>query len=140
MEHSLDTLSLLLAAGETAKQTAEKTANQNSGLEWQGMAVAAVTAILVMAGLWLAKRWRIVRARQLTNSPAHLLQELCVRHGLGRAEQRLLAGLAREQRLEHPAQLFVDPRLWETGRTGSVGKRYAAQLDRLRERVFGAAS
>ena len=44
--------------------------------------------------------------------------------------------LAREQGLENPAQLFVDPRLWEPSRMGSLGKRYAAQLGRLQQRIF----
>ena len=72
----------------------------------------------------------------MINSPAHLLQVLCARHGLARPDQRLLVSLARELRLENPAELFVDPRLWEPSRMGSLGTRYAAQFGRLRDRIF----
>lgn len=127
---------LLLAAGESAAKTGDKLAQQEAGFEWEGWAIAAIAVIAVTAALWWLKRWRTVRAQRLTNSPAHLLQELCARHGLAGPDQRLLASLAREQRLEHPAQLFVDPRLWEPSRTGPLGKRHAAQLGRMRERIF----
>jgi len=127
---------LLLAVGESAAKTGDKLANEGAGFEWQGLAVVVVTAIVVTAALWWFKRWRTVRAAHLTNSPPHLLQELCIRHGLARPDQRLLTSLAREQGLENPAQLFVDPRLWEPSRMGSLGRRYAAQLGRLQQRIF----
>jgi hypothetical protein len=127
---------ILLAVGESSAKTGDKLAEREAGFEWQGLAVVVVAAIIVTAALWWVKRWRTVRAQHLTNSPAHLLQALCTRHGLARPDQRLLVNLAREQRLEHPAQLFVDPRLWEPSRLGPLGKRYAAQLGRMRERIF----
>ena len=127
---------LFLAIGESSAKTGDTLASAEAGFEWQGLAVVVVTAIVVTAALWWFKRWRTVRAQHLTNSPAHLLQELCIRHGLARPDQRLLTSLAREQRLENPAQLFVDPRLWEPSRMGPLGKRYAAQFGRLRQRIF----
>jgi hypothetical protein len=127
---------LLLAAGESSAKTGDKLAEQETGFGWQGMAVAAVAVFAVTAAFWWFKRWRAVRAERLTNCPAHLLQEVCVRHGLSGPDQRLLASLARELHLENPAQLFVDPRLWELSRLGPSAKRHAAQLGRMRERIF----
>jgi hypothetical protein len=127
---------LLLAASDTASKTGDKVANQEAGFEWQGLALVLVTAMVVTGVVWWVRRWRLSRAQQMTNSPAHLLQVLCARHGLARPDHRLLVSLAHEQRLENPAQLFVDPRLWEPSRLGALGNRYAAQFGRLRERIF----
>lgn len=129
-------LLLLLAAGESSAKSGDKLAVQETGFEWQGWALAAITTIAVTAALWWVKRWRAARALRRMNSPSHLLQDLCNRHGLAGHDQRLLANLAREQRLENPAELFVDPRLWEPSRMGALGKRYASQFGRLRERIF----
>ena len=127
---------LLLAAAEKSGASANKAADESSGIEWLAFAIVGLLAVAITLGYWLSRRWRQNRAQQLLNSPTHLLQELCVRHGIGRADQRLLAGLAREQKLEHPGLLFVEPRLWEAGRLGAYGKRYAVPLDRLREQIF----
>lgn len=130
-------LFMLLAAAEKGGQTGNKAAEEAGSFEWQGLVAVAVAAIVISLAYWLLRRWRQSRAQRLQNSPAHLLQELCTRHGLGGPAQRLLAVLAREQKLEHPATLFVDPRLWEANRLGATGKRHAAQLDRLRGQIFG---
>jgi hypothetical protein len=129
---------LLMAAAEKSGAAADKAADKSSGIEWLAFAIVGFLAAAITLGYWLSRRWRQNRAQQLLNSPPHLLQELCVRHGIGRADQRLLAGLAREQKLEHPGLLFVEPRLWEANRLGVYGRRYAVPLDRLREQIFGA--
>jgi hypothetical protein len=134
----MNQFALLLAAAEKAGPAADKAADESSGIEWLAFAIVGLMAMAITLGYWFSRRWRQARALQLLNSPPHLLQELCVRHGLGRADQRLLAGLAREQKLDHPALLFVEPRLWETHKLGSYGKRYPVPLDRLREQIFGA--
>jgi hypothetical protein len=127
---------LLMAAAEKSGTAADKSADEGSGTSWLAFAIVGFLATAITLGYWLSRRWRQTRAQQLLNSPTHLLQELCVRHGIGRADQRLLMGLAREQKLEHPGLLFVEPRLWEAGRLGAYGKRYAVPLDRLREQIF----
>lgn len=126
----------LLAASEKATKAGDKAASEEAGFEWPGLVLVVVTAMVVTGVVWFVRRWCLARAQQMINSPAHLLQLLCARHGLARPDQRLLASLAREQRLENPAVLFVDPRLWEPSRMGTLGKRYAAQFDGLRERIF----
>jgi hypothetical protein len=130
-------LFLLFAAADKADQPGDKAAAEGGGFEWQGLVAVAGVAVLISLAYWLLRRWRLARAQRLQNSPAHLLHEFCVRHGLGGHAQRLLAVLAHEQKLEHPGVLFVDPRLWETGRLGTTGKRHATQFDRLREQIFG---
>jgi hypothetical protein len=127
---------LLMAAVEKSGTAADKAADAGSGIEWLAFAIVGLLATAITLGYWLSRRWRQARAQQLLNSPPHLLQELCLRHGIGRADQRLLTGLAREQKLEHPGLLFVEPRLWEANRLGSYGRRYAVPLDRLREQIF----
>ena len=127
---------LLMAAAEKSGAAADRAADESSGIEWLAFAIVGLLATAITLGYWFSRRWRQARAQQLLNSPPHLLQELCVRHGIGRADQRLLAGLAREQSLEHPGLLFVEPRLWEANLLGTFGKRYAVPLDRLRERIF----
>lgn len=130
-------LIVLIGAAEKTGATGDKAAADGGSFEWQGLAVVGALATVISLGYWLLRRWRLTRARRLENSPAHLLQELCIRHGLGRSGHRLLAELAREQGLEHPAVLMVDPRLWEVSRQRALGKRHAAELDRLREKIFG---
>ena len=129
----------LFAAVEKAGDASDKGSADAGSFEWQGLVVVGVLAAVISLAYWFSRRWRQARAQQLLSSPAHLLVELCNRHGLGRPAQNLLAGLAREQRLQHPALLFIDPRLWEASRLGAFGTRYAAQLDGLREKIFDTA-
>ena len=98
---------LLIAAAGRSGTTADKAADESSGIEWLAFGIVGFLALAITLGYWLSRRWRQNRAQQLLNSPPHLLQELCVRHGIGRADQRLLAGLAREQKLEHPGLLML---------------------------------
>jgi hypothetical protein len=132
-------LFLLFAAAEKTGQPGDKGAGDASSFGWQGLVVVGVLAALISLAYWFSRRWRQARAQKLLSSPAHLLVELCNRHGLGRPAQNLLAGLAREQGLQHPTLLFVDPRLWEASRLGALGTRYAAQLDGIREKIFDTA-
>jgi hypothetical protein len=100
---------------------------------WWILILAA--AALAVIGVWLVFRWRARRTAENVDCPRRLLKELCVRHGLGYRQRRLVAGLAQERQLEQPALLFVDPRLWEVETTSPFARRQR-ELEQLRDRLF----
>jgi hypothetical protein len=92
-------------------------------------------AAIAATGVWLALRWRARRTAENVDCPRRLLKELCVRHGLGYRQRRLVAGVAQERQLEQPALLFVDPRLWEVESTSPFARR-RREVEQLRDRLF----
>lgn len=101
----------------------------------------ALLALLVFAALgvviWFVVRYMSQRERRTYNSPRRLFNELCYAHGFNRRERRLLQRLARGQRLDHPALLFVDPQYYQAPRlTDALAARHD-QLLHLRDLIFG---
>lgn len=93
--------------------------------------VVAASAFL-LAGL----AFRLMLRRAKAAASNRLFEKLCKAHGLSRSDCRLLRELARHQKLDDPAQLFLEPErfaaaclpmnLW--GRT--------ARMNEIRDRLF----
>jgi hypothetical protein len=94
---------------------------------------AAIIAFWLL-GAYLARRERFRR----TYNPRGLFHELCHAHGLDRAGRTALWQLARQQELEHPARLFLEPeRFDEPSRApDEQGETYR----RLRLKIFDESS
>lgn len=99
-----------------------------------GLLLVALAAL----GVYVLSR---LRARQEKRGSYHhpwaLFHELCKAHKLDRPSCKLLRELARWQKLDQPARLFLEPERYEPA---SLSPRLAAQsetLQALRERLIG---
>lgn len=98
-----------------------------------GLILLGAFAIGVLILSWLLSRQE---RRRTYNSPQALFRELCRAHGLDRASRRLLAQLARWQRLEHPALLFVEPNRFEPANLSPYLSTQRRAFESLRNRLF----
>ncbi len=102
---------------------------------WEILAVIGGCAVLAAAVWWLLTRFTdIGRARP--NSPRKLFAELCSAHGLDAANRRLLAKIARWQRLKHPARLFMEPERFETVNLSPQLAASREQVEAIRKQIF----
>ncbi|HZZ28738.1 MAG TPA: hypothetical protein VFE46_12115 [Pirellulales bacterium] len=97
--------------------------------------------LLLAGGLWAAfaiwKRWYGVWS---ANHPSKLFEALCRAHKLDRNQQRLLVLLAEWHRLPHPGAMFLKPELLEASHVGPQFAAHMAQVQALRQRLFGAGT
>lgn len=70
------------------------------------------------------------------DDPHKLFRELCLVHKLDRASRRLLLLLAGAHQMAQPAQVFVTPAAFEATRLPAALRGQAAEIKRLRERLF----
>jgi len=99
-----------------------------------------VTGLLLLGacslGIFLLSRFANQDRRRSFNRPRALFRELCKAHGLDFASRRLLARLARSQKLKHPARLFLEPARFEPPNLSPELAAKAAELRALRDRLF----
>ena len=137
----MNLLDMLLLAGADASADLGDKLKSSDGVGWEELLAAAGVAAgsaLIIAFVWLALRWRSARHRAMLNSPSRLLHELCAKHALSGPERRLIASLAKQQRLENPGLIFADPRLWDAAKKSKLGRQHGDELCRLRERIFAS--
>jgi hypothetical protein len=97
--------------------------------------VAAFALLLAGWGLYsFFKRRNDMTER--CNDPHKLFRELCLVHKLDRASRRLLLLLAGAHQMAQPAQVFVTPAAFEATRLPAALRGQAAEIKRLRERLF----
>ena len=101
-----------------------------------GLALLAVLAVAAAIGYLLTR----VLARQESNRPSNhpwkLFRGLCAQHQLDRQQVRLLTQLAHHFRLEHPAFLFLDARLYQPSRWNPELRQHLAEIHALRDRLL----
>jgi hypothetical protein len=108
-----------------------------SQLSWHDLIPYAAAAILAAVGISLY-RW-IKRRNDMTepcDDPPKLFRELCGVHGLDRASRRLLWRLSQACGFAQPAQVFLTPGAFDADRLPPPLQKHAAELKRLRERLF----
>jgi hypothetical protein len=105
---------------------------------WDRVAIIAAGAVVIVAIAWLVLRLVAKRERGAAHSPWCLFRELCKAHRLSSRERQLLIRLAKQERLEQPAMLFIEPAIWQPERLGAAWRRSMPELDRLRKRLFAA--
>lgn len=102
---------------------------------WEILAVIGGCAVLAAVAWWLLARFTDM-GRTRPNSPRKLFAELCAAHGLDAAGRRLLARVARWQRLKHPARLFMEPERFETVNLSPQLRASGKQLEAIRKQLF----
>jgi hypothetical protein len=98
-----------------------------------GMAILVALIFLI----WLRANRRERREFQ-SDSSARLFRELCRAHNLNRADRRLLKRLAVSSGLASQALLFVEPQHFDSANLPRGLQASGNDLQRLRERLFGA--
>lgn len=96
----------------------------------------AVVVLLVAAACIIAQR--LARRQQPGYcSSRRLFLDLCRAHGLDQKKRSLLRELARYQRLQQPARLFLEPDRFEAANLGSSLASRSGEIQRVRDTVFG---
>jgi hypothetical protein len=99
--------------------------------------VAVAAVVLAIVGFYLWNQSRKSRdGRDKDASPEDILAELCKAHELTRAEQSLIALLARNAHLAQPASVFVDP--WPLVEAAEAADPDASRYRALHEKLFGS--
>ena len=107
-----------------------------SVLQIVGWSVLAVVVILVV--------WRVVQAVAIRDgrsytSPKRLFRDLCRLHGLDWPNRRLLRQIAKANRLDQPAHVFLQPALFDTAQLKPPLKPFAKQIRALGKKLFAPA-
>jgi hypothetical protein len=101
---------LLWADREKFRQMGEGFRGEHAKIEMSEVLIALACLTAVIIALWLLSVYLARRERfRRTYSPRGLFNDLCQAHGLDRTGRTALWRLAREQQLEHPARLFLEP-------------------------------
>lgn len=107
----------------------------------RGDSVEIIATLLVLAAIsmtvWLLARLvdRFCRKR-LRPSPSRLLWSLSRAHHLRWSQWWLLRRIARQQKLEDPARLFLEPEWLDANRLGAEFTPQKMQIQVLRARLF----
>jgi hypothetical protein len=105
---------------------------------WDQLGTIAAGAALMAAVCWFAMLVVRRRRERSSDSPWLLFKELCAAHGLSGRERKLLARLAQQRQLAHPAALFVEAGHFRQQGLGPAWTRSLPELERLRRRLFAA--
>jgi hypothetical protein len=102
-----------------------------------------VTGLLIVAalllGVILLSRYLARQDRgRVFHNPQALFRSLCKAHGLDRQSRQLLWRIARWQRLNHPARLFLEPTRFDAANLSPQLAQQMATIESLRARLFGA--
>jgi len=133
----MNAINLLMSLPITLAEIGDNFPRSGKRLEWHDLwpygVVALVAAIVAAIVVQLRNRNDM---SQRCDNPWKLFRELCLVHNLDRANQRLLAQVARARGFEQPAQVFLNPASFEpTGLPASLSDK-AEQLARLRSLLF----
>lgn len=94
---------------------------------------AAVIGIAVAIVIAIKKRNDFSKP---CNDPQKLFRELCRAHKLNRVSQNLLQQLATTFQLDQPAEIFLQPALFNAEHLPQHLQAEAARLQELRQRLF----
>jgi hypothetical protein len=120
------------------KHMGSKFKGEEAKLHAGDIIVIALIAGIVILGAWALTRFlaRQDRLRRF-NSPDALFNALCQAHGFNVAERKLLLAHARQQGLEAPGRLFLEPECFEVPPHSEFTSEEKQQLESLRFRLFG---
>lgn len=130
--------SILLAQQSRIADLGRNFRGANSELSSKDLFLVSFVVIAVAILVAVLKRLSRETPQRPTNSPRRLFRDLCRLHGLDRSTRRLLKRLARQQQLDHPSRLFVEPERFDAHNLGSLAGDQR-RLHAIRQRLFGAA-
>jgi len=80
------------------------------------------------------------RQAQRFKSHSSLFTSLCQRHELDRAARTLLKQIASHHNVKYPAQVFIEPKLFEPNNLNASLRSQGLQIASLRNQLFGSTS
>jgi len=102
------------------------------------VAIALLLFLGIAVALWVLSRIQYYHASETSyHSPLMLMFSLCRAHRLAWSQWWLLWRVARQQRLQDPARLFLEPERLDAANVGPVLRLRASQLEAICRRVFG---
>jgi hypothetical protein len=133
----MNAINLLMSLGPMFAEIGDNFPRSGKRLEWHDLwpyGVVALVAALVAAIVIKLRNSNDMTQR--CDNPRKLFRELCLVHNLDRANQRLLAQVARARGFEQPAQVFLNPASFEpTGLPARLSDK-AEQLGKLCSLLF----
>ena len=110
------------------------------GIAWTDLLlpIAVIGSVIVIA--WLVTSYLKFREQRQADSLHGLFGELCQAHGLDWASQQLLRAVANAQRLESPAQLFVEPARFDIEILGKAFENRGSLVAALHAKLFASPS
>ena len=127
----------LLAQGERIDDMGRRFRRGGSSLDLGHVWLLVLLMVVVVVAAVIAHRIVSARNKPGYNSPGALFVELCKAHGLRRSQRQLLLRVARQNRLQHPARLFVEPERFESANLGTQFPGQSQALRAIRNALFG---
>ena len=109
---------------------------RQGGAEVQPRDFMTLATILLSAVLAVWLLACVANRQQRRYHPRLLFTQLCEAHKLDWRSRWLLHRLARANRLEHPAQLFLEPEWFDRAHLRGHLAKQPARIERLRDRLF----
>jgi hypothetical protein len=104
---------------------------------FETLLVTGIILFICIALLLTARYFRRFERLKSYDSPPELFRELCRVHRLDWPTRRLLKRLAAEWEMTSPALLFIEPERFNSARLPAEWQEKAAQLEQLRQQLFG---
>jgi NADH:ubiquinone oxidoreductase subunit 3 (subunit A) len=97
-----------------------------------------VAIILVLIGIlsYLLQKFYSERHERLLNDPLILFQELCTVHQLTLPEQQLLQNVAKDQELNNPLSLFIEPQHIRQALNNPLFEKFYIDIEILLTKLF----
>lgn len=133
MNVAIASLPLLGEIGTGAAHLQQWRPSEVSG--WWHVSIA-VGALVLFAIVFAVLHFLRERELAIVADSTELLNELCDAHGIEAALRADLSELAKEWKLDQPAQLFLQPELWDAAELPESLEPKRAELVMLRAKLF----
>ena len=101
--------------------------------------ILGIFAILALV-TWIMIQCAVLINNRKRNSPIAMFFTLCQAHRIEWISRWLLWKLAQAHQLQQPAQLFIDPRLFDPKLLVRLPPDHRRRLEKVRDRIFAGAA
>jgi hypothetical protein len=134
--HRVPIAYLLLAAKTRLEGLSSAFRGRRARLEPSEVFRGAAVLLAVLVAAFAVTRLVMACRRHIRRNPWWLFLALCRAHRLRWRQRWLLWQVAKHQRMEHPARLFLEPARFEPAGLGPGLRRRVAELRGVRDQVF----
>ena len=136
--HALQTTGLeLLAQLSRWQRLGDGLRHSRSTVELADLVPYLIAAIVIGMGAWAVRYWiRRNDTSLVCNDPCKLFRELCLAHNLSSTDQRLLRKLGDASNLQHPADVFLTPSVFEQSNLPPALQPQQRAVQSLQKRLF----
>jgi hypothetical protein len=131
----------ILLAEPSRLETLGRGFQHGSGVSRGNIVLGVFVLVGIVLAVWAAAYWHTHRDRlPWCNDAAKLFWSLCRAHALRWGDRWLLWRVARYQRLDDPARMFLEPQRLDPANLGAVFRTQSARLGAIRARLFAGLS